>query len=259
MAYYIYGTLYNNINRIKECLDSLKPLEPYKLFVVDNYSDDGSYEYLVKRAKLDTNIELHITRKKCSRGKGKDIALKMLFSVNPKEDDLVFYIDFDVIYGKNFITYIKNYFKNHKDEVTTAFGIGIAQLNNFEWKDLNLAEDFERFARMKSLGIKIFYNPEMQYNNPNWFENYKGGDESRYANNIKYFIRAYKGWIDIERGIGFKNFKSFYADAKTKSSIRKFFWLTAYIIAKILGIYCYNKEVDNRKYILGKYKYVHDD
>lgn len=251
--YYIYGTLYNNINRIGYTLGSLSKLEPYKLFVVDNFSNDGSYEYLINYAK-EHNIRLQIVRKKCTRGKGKDIALKMLYESNPNPYGMVFYIDFDVVYGYKFINYIKTYKKFYKNVVTTAFGIGIAKLNRDGWKNLNCAEDFERFARMKSNGINVFYNPKISYRDKNYLENFLGGDESKYAKGFKFYLRTYKCWIDMQRGIAFNSFSDFFNDSRTKSLRRKIVWFTAYMIAKIIGEYKYSKS-DNRKYILTRHKH----
>ena len=43
--------------------------------------------------------------------------------------------------------------------------------------------------------------------NNNYFDNYNGGDESRYTKSIfRFYIRAFRGWIDFEGGVGFKNF-----------------------------------------------------
>lgn len=250
--YHIYGTLYNNINRISYTLSSLSELEPYKLFVVDNFSNDGSYEYLIDYSKKH-KIDLHIVREKCTRGKGKDIALKMLYKNGPKAYDLVFYIDFDVIYGYKFINYIKNYKKFYKNSVTTAFGIGIAKLNKEGWRDLNCAEDFERFARMKSKGISILYNPKIRGKDKNYLDNFRGGDEAKYAKGFKFYLRTYKCWIDMQRGIAFNSFSEFFNNSKTKSFGRKIVWFTVYIVAKILGEYRYS-ESNNRKYTLGRYK-----
>ena len=251
--YYIYGTLYNNINRISYTLESLSKLEPYKLFVVDNFSNDGSYEYLINYAKKH-NIDLRIVRKKCTRGKGKDIALKMLYKRNPDQYDLVFYIDFDVVYGYKFIDYIKTYKKFYKNVVTTAFGIGIAKLNRCGWRDLNCGEDFERFARMKSNNINILYNPKISHGGKAYLNNFKGGDESRYAKGFKFYLRVYKCWIDAQRGTAFTSFSEFFNESRTKSLNRKLVWFTAYAIAKILGEYRYFNS-NNRKYLLGRHKY----
>ena len=86
---YIYGTVYNNRFRIDKVLDSLAKLEPYNLFVVDNYSNDGTWEYL--KALKSRKINLFLYRKHCTRGKGRDIALKYLYKVGkPNDNDLIF-------------------------------------------------------------------------------------------------------------------------------------------------------------------------
>lgn len=68
----IYGTVYNNADLAEKCLESISGLRQYRIYAVDNFSTDGTYNIL-KRHK-----EVRIKRLKCSRGKGRDVALSML-------------------------------------------------------------------------------------------------------------------------------------------------------------------------------------
>lgn len=256
---YIYGTVYNNRFRIDKVLDSLAKLEPYNLFVVDNYSNDGTWEYL--KALKSRKINLFLYRKHCTRGKGRDIALKYLYEVGkPNDDDLIFYIDFDTIYKEPFIKKIKHLLKKpEQNTLYTTFGIGIAKINFYGWKNLNLGEDWERCARIKRSGINVKWDMDLDINYNYYFDNYNGGDESRYTKNtFRFYIRAFKGWVDFERGVGFKNFAEFYFDSRRKNFLHKTAWMLAYLIAKLKGDYSYNELVNNRDYVTNNkyYEYL---
>lgn len=251
---YIYGTLYNNINRIQECIKSISGLAPYKLFVVDNHSDDGSYEYLLGLKKgymKSINSEIHVFRGKYTRGKARDIALKKLFDIGrPKDKDIVLYIDFDVIYKRPFINLVSRE-SEHPTDGIGIFCIGmasIAQLNKHGWCNLHVGEDYERLARLKSMGVPIRKISREEFSK--YAENDKAeGDEHRYVSGLRYYIRIYKNLIDNERGLAFKSFKAFYSQRKRKSTIEAPIWLSAYIIAKLMGVYSYNEKLDNRSYV----------
>ena len=47
----IYGTIFNNRKYLPGVMASLKGLRPYKVYVVDNFSTDDSYEYMTHQAR----------------------------------------------------------------------------------------------------------------------------------------------------------------------------------------------------------------
>ena len=65
---FIYGTIYNNANMIQKCLESIKNVNYSQIFIVDNYSTDGTYQFLENNK--DT-YRLTLTRLKCNRGIGR--------------------------------------------------------------------------------------------------------------------------------------------------------------------------------------------
>ncbi|OWP53125.1 N-glycosyltransferase [Candidatus Micrarchaeum sp.] len=100
MTLFIYGTVFNNASRVQACIDSLMPLKYAKIFVVDNYSTDGTYETL-------KNIEnLVVIRKKCSHGLGRKIALEKALN-KAGDEDFLMYVDFDTVYNKEYIDLVK--------------------------------------------------------------------------------------------------------------------------------------------------------
>jgi glycosyltransferase involved in cell wall biosynthesis len=90
---YLYGTVYNNANRVLKCLDSLNQINTKKKFlIIDNYSTDGTYELL----KEFQNIELK--RVKCSRGLGRQLAMELARD-QAEINDLFMTFDLDTIYS----------------------------------------------------------------------------------------------------------------------------------------------------------------
>ena len=92
----IYATVYNNFSKVKESLNSIiKQFSDFstsfEFVIVDNYSNDGTWEILQKFAKKYKNIKL--IREHCSRGKGRAIAF------NNTCGDYTFYVDLDTIYN----------------------------------------------------------------------------------------------------------------------------------------------------------------
>ena len=53
MSLYIYGTVLNNRNRIERNIKGISQLTDKKIVVVDNYSTDGTYEYLRSLPNID--------------------------------------------------------------------------------------------------------------------------------------------------------------------------------------------------------------
>ncbi len=249
----IYGTVYDNADLAEKCLRSISKLKPYRLYVVDNYSTDKTYEIL-RRHK-----EVNIKRLKCSRGKGRDVALKMLLSeANP--EDPVMYIDFDVIFEPGFIKILSKRIKQIKDnEMYNLFnGLSTAKTNRaLPWRDLNSAEDWERLARAKSEGIRILTIRNDIKNIRKWVNNrenvgYKVSDrECRYVTNkLGLDIRVFKMLIDSERGRAHKSFHEFYEISANKNIKSYLLFLAAYVCGRTLGIYSYDDKRSNKEYVL---------
>jgi len=77
VEYSFLSTIYNNVNRVKVCLDSILAAVSgldFEIVIVDNYSTDGSFEVLKEYARLNSNIR--ILRCNCLRGLGRQIAFE---------------------------------------------------------------------------------------------------------------------------------------------------------------------------------------
>ncbi len=259
MTLFIYGTVFNNASRVQACIDSLMPLKYTKIFVVDNYSTDGTYEIL----KSFGNI-VKIKQRKCSHGLGRQIALEMaLKEVN--QNDFLMYVDFDIAYKKKFIKRIKYYIKKLKyDEVSLLSMLSRAKINKLvPWRDLMNAQDLERHAHFKALGFKLVATEEefnILYGGKGIKNSYYNDDPTigqniikrnmRYKKSeIQFFIRMLKVLIDDERGSACISFSEFYSKSSKKNIFNLLIFILTYVIARLKGVYSYSDKKDNLNYI----------
>ncbi len=242
---YIYATCYNNATIIESCLNSIVKLQPYMLYVVDNYSTDKSYEILCKIIKKGIVI-----RKKCSRGRGRDLALKLLFKFGkPKKSDTILYIDLDTIYTKKFVSYVKA--NSNTDGITVLAGVSKAGLNKrLFWRDLNNGEIWERLARAKSKGTKVYVIKNFKDKAGEYLTNVNRGNERMYAKGSKLYLRKFKNLVDSQRSRALPSFMYLYNAGKEKRLFNLIMWPLAYFIANFLGVYRYSKDCSNVEYVL---------
>lgn len=250
----IYGTVYNNADLVEKCFASISKLKPYKIYVVDNFSFDGTYDIL-KRYK-----EIKIKRLKCSRGKGRDVALSMLLK-EAAPNDPVMYIDFDTIFSPKYVAMLSERIKTVKpNEMYNLFdGLSLANTNvNLPWRDLNAAEDWERLARAKSIGIKLLQNKKDMFKFRDFVDNREAigysvrNREKRYAlGRLSLELRLFRMLIDNERGRAHKSFWEFYETSNKINLWSLLLFLIAYICARIIGIYSYDPKKSNKEYVLG--------
>ena len=258
MTLFIYGTVFNNASRVQACIDSLMPLKYTKIFVVDNYSSDSTYEIL-------KNIEnIVVIRKKCSHGIGRKIALEKALN-EVSDEDFLMYVDFDTVYNKEYIDLIKKYMSTLGDNEVFIFGMLSKAKDNklVPWRDLFTSEDLERYAHFKLLGYKLVMDKEkfdIVYGGKGLINKYYQNDNSvgenfyarhkRYkTSNFNFAIRMFRVLVDNERGAAFKSFSEFYNSSSSKSMIRGLLFMVAYVIAHILGVYSYSKDKNNIEYI----------
>lgn len=259
MALYIYGTVFNNVDRAMRSIKSISKLRPKSIFITDNFSTDGTYEVLTRTKGVK------IIRNHCSHGKGRQLALDLALQ-KAKDDDFVMYIDLDTIYNLKFVKLIEDKMKTLNDNEVFIFGmLSKARINKrIKWHDLYTSEDLERHAHFKHAGYKIVGTREqflIQYGGMGLYNQYYENDisvgdnfykrHSRYkTSRIKFFIRMVKILIDNERGVAYKSFHDFFNQSTNKGVKMRFAYFFAYIIAKILGVYGYDEELNNLNYVL---------
>ena len=238
----IYGTIFNNREYLPKAMKSLNGLKPYKIYCVDNFSTDGSYEYL-KEAK-----DVVVIRKRCSKGIGRNIALKMAVS-DGSSNDLVFVLDFDSSFRNNFYKVIKwarNYLK--QNEIITFAGIcKVGTARKLRWVNLNFGEDneFIAYAYSKLKGRKIYLGDSgsLRFNSGRRMTN-NFASIVRYAKGYNAVKRAVRAVVESHRGIAYKNW---FGEAKTTSL--KLANAIGHLIAKFEGVYSYSEKYANNEYI----------
>ena len=240
----IYATVYNNFSKVKESLNSIIKQFPdfstsFEFVIVDNYSNDGTWEVLQKFAKKYKNIKL--IREHCSRGEGRAIA------VNSIKTDYMFYVDLDTIYLPEFSKIIKYLINNYKTNSLMPFGFcdkrTMDKIGN--WADLLHAEDIEFAARALSKGVKIYDLPVFISKN----QIVKGNRDKRYElNKFKLFKRRY---IDLNNYIEGRGMTSSRELKRRYSGLRYFIMLYILYKRKFLHqkIRAYSNELSNLDFI----------
>lgn len=142
--YSICITNYNSINSIRQSINSIYPLlldERFESVVTDNFSNDGSYEYLSDLFKQ--KIITSLIRVKCNRGMGRNEAF-----MHSTGQYIIANIDMDVIYDhRKILRAIDEYHSRFEGKVLSVYGMMILprdiaiQLGG--WKNLDRHEDNE--------------------------------------------------------------------------------------------------------------------
>jgi glycosyltransferase involved in cell wall biosynthesis len=238
----IYGTIFNNRKYLPGVMASLKGLRPYKVYVVDNFSTDGSYEYL--KVRKDTVV----VRDHCSRGIGRDVALKMVVSEGNK-DDLLIMLDFDGCLKPDFYRVVKWARKNlRQDEIINFSTIcRLKTARKLRYVDLNYGEDneFVAYAYSKLKGRKIYLDDSSSLRaNPGRGITNNFASVTRYSNGYKAIKRAVRAVVESHRGIAYKRWSG---EAKTPSL--KLANIIGHFIAKFEGVYSYSEKYANNEYI----------
>lgn len=238
---YIYGTVFNNARFVKDSIKSMDKLNIEKKFlIVDNYSSDGTYEILTE-LKSKYNIELK--RVKCSRGKGRQIAMEMAYN-DSTQNDLFMYFDLDTVYTDTFAAMINHLIRFIDQKTVCVYGMLSFKSANFDvpWRDLNYGEDWERAAHFiyKDYNyVKLKDDSGFSIN-----ESYIGHRERRYAKGYFLYKRWLRTTIDAIKGWNinsYKNLKEFGKIWKMKK--------TNYAILLIFIIFLKNRTYSYSQYL----------
>lgn len=243
---FVYGTVLNNAPWVKDCLNSVLPLNPIRIVIVDNGSTDGTVNIIREMQKQHTEIQLIEGR--YSRGAGRQRALDEIYKY-ANNNDVALYIDLDTVYSNKWIKKILSDVKTIKNY---KMGFAQSQLCTIKtnklakWRDLYMAEDWERLAHLQSCGVKgITY--------PSWKNMAKNRDEgSSWSEREKYYTKSYitlfNRVVDEHRGTAYKNWSG-----SAISPGNKIINIMAHFIALIKGVYSYNKNLDNKQMFRSKY------
>lgn len=194
---HIYGTVFNNGDMVSDSLKSLSSIRvPKKIYIVDNFSTDGTYE------KLRSSNSVYLMREKCSRGKGRQLAMEMARN-SSEDDDLFMMFDLDTIYTEEFAKYIE-WAASHIGENDVFINFLCHKRANFAvpWRDLNNGEDWERYAHFYFLGYNCLSLEPHLDRGIAINQITENNRERRYSNGIKLYVRLFFNTIDLIRGWG---------------------------------------------------------
>jgi glycosyltransferase involved in cell wall biosynthesis len=148
-------THYNNISTVRRSLNSvLEQIDGrFEIVIVDNFSNDGSYEILSEYAAKN---QIKLIQSRCSRGRGRQIAFENSFG-----DYVISGMDLDDIFKPFLIPAVKSYHETCEGKllqfrqrtVSIAPRKLIVQLGG--WRDVNYGEDADLFLRAKNAGMKV--------------------------------------------------------------------------------------------------------
>ncbi|MCI2413928.1 MAG: glycosyltransferase family 2 protein [Candidatus Aramenus sp.] len=182
----LYGTVYNNVNNVRDSVKSFFSPIYDKIVIVDSFSTDGTYETL---KEIEGDYNLTVLRYRSTRGKGRDYALR-----HCPDNSVTAYVDLDAIYNRNLEKLIS--LDKDKVSVTLAQGTFVARketiLNSGGWKDLYTGEDLEMVTRVgieEYLPLLIGENAKV-----------KGFRENRYAtSSLRRLMRTFNVTVDYLR------------------------------------------------------------
>ena len=228
MQHYVYGTAFNNVDTIENTISSIYSSD-INVVVVDAYSNDGTYE---KLTELKKEYNLQLFRAKCSRGRGRDLALRKCplsaFSA---------YVDFDASYNDNFKKILESeidrtlVWQHHSQ--TSFFSRVDTAIKAGGFRDLYGLDTLEFILRTgvyRTLPVQIGKNKQ-------YASRGIGGRERRYATGSKIISRAVRVYIDSIRsqGLYYNEFLRYYSHRA----------VPLYLSAKIRGVFRMSKDDSN--------------
>lgn len=234
---FIYGTCYNNVNRIRECLESIKNINYSQIFIVDNNSTDGTYEFLEDNKN---KYKLTLKRLKCNRGIGRQKAMEMAMEVSTS-DDYLMTIDFDTVYDISLVNLINAIIIKQYKNCSFNNNLCLRDLNVIAWKPLNNGEDWERNADFIANGYKVFDMKTKSLNEP-----VIGNRDKRYAKGINYYYRIFKNAVELQKAWCFKSYNEYYQHVNNNKRI---FMRLPYFLAKLQKNYCHDSVLNNNAYV----------
>ncbi|WP_287950545.1 glycosyltransferase family 2 protein [Acidiplasma sp.] len=243
---YVYGTVYNNNNLCTKSIESLDKIRHNKIFlIVDNYSTDGTFE---KLNLLMPKYDISIKRVKCSRGKGKQLAMEMAYD-RSNDKDFFMYFDLDTIYSAEFAIYVDYFIDNIDMYKNNIFLNQLCQKQiNFKipWRNLNNAEEWERIAHCISSGYNVLYIPSNVSIGIN--EDWKHGSrEKRYATGYSYLKRQMRNVVDLFRGwniSSYRRLQQYFIYVKPNKKHKFFLFLVLIYVKVFYSMYGYSIDIN---------------
>jgi hypothetical protein len=237
ICYNIYGTVFNNAITVLQSLKSLTNIPYKKMYITDNFSTDSTYEILTK---YQNEYRLEIIRIKCNQGMGRQISMELAMQ-ECSETDYLMTMDFNTIYGENFVIYINDIIKEPRENAVFNNFLSLKNANSISWRNLNNGEDWERMAHFVDHHFNVYLKSDLTIHNQEVY----GSRDRRYAIGIHYYYRTFINTVELQRSWCFKSFGEFYKHVKKYEAVV----FTAYLLSKFYKNYCYDPVLNNKEFV----------
>jgi len=145
-------TTYNSIASIKQSMESVLNQidDSFEVIVVDNFSNDGTLEYL---RQLADEGKIRLIVKKCNRGEGRQIALK-----EARGRYVIARVDVDTVHNPVFNEILKLYIEKEAEIGEFVLNAGVlVSTKDFllkigGWRPLQWGENYELYKRLTDMG-----------------------------------------------------------------------------------------------------------
>ncbi len=182
-------TVYNSVEAIQRFYRSISTSmnDNSELVIVDSFSNDGTYEELLKIKEKDSRVK--VIRKKCLRGKGRQLAIDV------SKGEIIVILDVDGEYF-NVEKYIREFEQRYEDKLLVYWirvagfdlRIVIGKRKTFEllggYPNLNNTEDLYLYRVAEHLGLLERGTIPRSDVIPIYIKNLSSGNERRYARNF---------------------------------------------------------------------------
>ena len=143
-----YNTAPITARSLDSIVDRMEGVD-YEIVCVDNFSDDGSYEVLAEYR--DRGVPILLSRAKCGRGLGRQIALRQA------RGEVVVTFDLDTVYNEDWKRLFDWYLERRPPYVLIATYSGFYPKAALDavggWRDFQYWEDVDLWIRLATKGL----------------------------------------------------------------------------------------------------------
>ncbi|WP_158543105.1 glycosyltransferase [Acidilobus sp. 7A] len=239
----LYGTVLNSVDIVERSIRSVFRPDA-DIVITDGGSRDGTYEKLLEISK-DYNLRVY-RAPGSSRGLGRQLAL-----VRCPENSYTAYFDLDDEYNVYFHKSIDWGMATGSPRPLLGHGLREYILSRGGWRDINYGEDYEIWARVEfdnSLPLVTAVRIRKME-----FRSFAEYELRRYARGLWSSLRrTLRHEVDIIRGYGYTLSEYLQEPAFKRRPYLKPAALLVYGIARLKGVYRYDRRLNNQDLVIYK-------
>jgi glycosyltransferase involved in cell wall biosynthesis len=239
----LYGTVLNSADTVERSVRSVFRPDA-DIVITDGGSRDGTYERLLELSK-DYNLRVY-RAPGSSRGLGRQLAL-----IRCPENSYTTYFDLDDEYNVYFHKSIDWGMATGSPRPLLGHGLREYILSRGGWRDINYGEDYEIWARVEfdnSLPLVTAARIRKME-----FRSFAGYELRRYARGLWSSLRrTLRHEVDIIRGYGYTLGEYLQEPAFKRRPYLKPAALLVYSIARLKGVYRYDRRLNNQDLVMYK-------